>query len=82
MTTFCCKKCGSLDLFTKESGTQTGLYCKDCGAWLKWLGKEELRLVELQLAMQNAVEEEPINTYDLSNISDEDLLAEVARRMK
>lgn len=46
MQTFACKKCGSLDVFIKESGSQTGLYCGDCGAWLKWLGKEEKRLVE------------------------------------
>ena len=38
----CCKKCGSTDLFTKEKGGNTGLYCSDCGAWIKWLGKDEL----------------------------------------
>lgn len=43
-TIFCCKKCGSMDLYTEEKGTQTGLYCTDCGTWVKWLGKEELRM--------------------------------------
>mgnify|MGYP000630693092 CR=1 FL=1 len=43
MRTFACKKCGSLDVYVKENGTQTGLYCGNCGAWLKWLGKEEKR---------------------------------------
>lgn len=42
----CCKKCGSLDLHTEVKGNNTGLYCSDCGAWLKWLGKEELRAFE------------------------------------
>ena len=39
----CCKKCGSLELFTEEKGTNTGLYCSDCGAYQKWLNKDELR---------------------------------------
>lgn len=42
----CCKKCGSLDLHTEISGNNTGLYCSDCGAWIKWLGKGELRAFE------------------------------------
>lgn len=39
----CCKKCGSTSLHTKHKGNNTGLYCDDCGAWIKWLGKDELR---------------------------------------
>ncbi len=37
----CCKKCGSTDLFTKEKGNKIGLYCSDCGAWIRWLNKDE-----------------------------------------
>lgn len=39
----CCKKCGSVDLFTEVKGNNTGLYCSDCGAYQKWLNKDELR---------------------------------------
>lgn len=39
----CCKKCGSISLHTEEKGNNVGLYCDDCGAWQKWLGKDELR---------------------------------------
>lgn len=39
----CCKKCGSTSLHTEAKGNNTGLYCDDCGAWVKWLGKDELR---------------------------------------
>ena len=46
MQNFACPKCGSIDVYIKENGTQTGLYCGDCGKWIKWLGKEEKRLVE------------------------------------
>lgn len=42
----CCKKCGSTLLHTEVKGNNTGLYCDDCGAWVKWLGKDELRAFE------------------------------------
>ena len=42
----CCKKCGSVSLHTKVKGNNIGLYCDDCGAWIKWLGKDELRAFE------------------------------------
>lgn len=41
--TNCCKKCGSVDLYTEEKGNNIGLYCNDCGTWIKWLGKDEVR---------------------------------------
>ena len=42
----CCKKCGSVSLHTEIKGNNTGLYCDDCGKWIKWLGKDELRAFE------------------------------------
>ena len=42
----CCKKCGSTSLDTEVKGNNTGLYCDDCGAFQKWLGKDELRAFE------------------------------------
>ena len=42
----CCKKCGSISLHTEVKGNNTGLYCDDCGAWQRWLGKDELRAFE------------------------------------
>ena len=42
----CCKKCGSISLHTEAKGNNTGLYCDDCGAFQKWLGKDELRAFE------------------------------------
>ncbi len=46
MKTYVCDKCGSIDLFLEEKGRHTGLYCGDCGAWLKWVGKKEIPLVK------------------------------------
>ncbi len=42
----CCKKCGSASLHTETKGNNTGLYCDECGAWIKWLGKDELKAFE------------------------------------
>lgn len=42
----CCKKCGSTSLHTEVKGNNTGLYCDDCGAWQRWLGKDELRKLQ------------------------------------
>lgn len=47
-------KCGSTDVFTEQSGNNTGLYCGDCGKWIKWLNKDELRLANRQIENQNA----------------------------
>ena len=42
----CRTKCGSIALHTEIKGNNTGLYCDNCGAWIKWLGKDELRAFE------------------------------------
>lgn len=45
-------KCGNTEFFTKESGRATGLYCTKCGKWIKWLGKDELRLFEYEQSVK------------------------------
>ena len=52
----CCKKCGSISLHTEVKGSNTGLYCDDCGAWVKWLGKDELRAFEHSKKEENNTE--------------------------
>lgn len=46
MKEFKCNKCNSGDVFIDKSGNNTGLYCSDCGKWIGWLNKDELRLAE------------------------------------
>lgn len=46
MKNFACKSCGSMDLFTKEKGGNTMLYCSDCGAYQQNLGKNDRILFE------------------------------------
>ena len=50
---FECSKCKSRDIFIKKSGNNTGLYCGDCGAWIKWLNKNEARLAQKQIEMSD-----------------------------
>lgn len=64
----CCKKCGSVSLHTEVKGNNTGLYCDDCGAWIKWLGKDELRAFEHSMRKATKEENESINKY-LKSIS-------------
>ena len=53
MKLFSCGACGSVDIFIKKNGSQTGLYCGDCGKWIKWLSKNEIGLVERQIFKLN-----------------------------
>ena len=48
MKGFECLKCGSKNTFIKPNGNSIGLYCGDCGKWIKWLSKEEVRIYEEQ----------------------------------
>lgn len=52
-----CKKCGSSSLHTETKGSSTGLYCNDCGAWIKWLGKDELRAFTYSNKNNRGIEE-------------------------
>lgn len=50
MKEFVCDKCKSSDVFISKSGINTGLYCGDCGRWITWLNKDQLRLAERQIS--------------------------------
>ena len=41
--TITCNKCGIVNGFIEEKGTQVGLYCNKCGKWIKWLTKDDAR---------------------------------------
>ncbi len=74
----CCKKCGSISLHIEEKGNNTGLFCNKCGAYVKWLGKDELRAFEYSKKMRDSTPEENqkiskcistgINIHDEKNI--------------
>lgn len=50
MKEFKCKKCNSEDIFISKSGNNTGIYCENCGKWITWLNKDEVRIIERQIA--------------------------------
>lgn len=76
MEPLACKKCGSLNLKLEEAGSQIGLNCSDCGAWQKWVAKDQKRFVESQIAKFNEtpIPEKSLNISDVNgarkNISD------------
>lgn len=37
-----CRKCGGIGFYLQQSGMQVGMYCDNCGSWLKWVGKKDL----------------------------------------
>jgi hypothetical protein len=41
-----CSKCGGYSFYMKIQGNNTGLYCSNCGRWIKWLNKDERRAFE------------------------------------
>jgi hypothetical protein len=41
-----CDKCNSTKLFVEIQGTRRGLYCGECGKWLKWITKQELQVAK------------------------------------
>ena len=61
MKEFVCPKCNSKDLFTKANGNQIGLYCGDCGKWIKWLSKDESRIFDEQQKRNLDVVDKPNN---------------------
>lgn len=43
MTKIKCE-CGSTKFVTEKKGCQIGLYCEECGKWIKWLSKKDAKL--------------------------------------
>lgn len=53
-----CPHCGSGKLYIQEKKTNTGLYCDDCGKWIKWLSKEDIKVFERTKAEMERLEKE------------------------
>ncbi len=63
MKSYACTKCGSVDVFIKDRESRKALICGDCGAWLKWIGKAELPLVERYIESNSDIEKVEINIF-------------------
>lgn len=66
----CCKKCGSIALHTEVKGNNTGLYCDDCGSWIKWLSKDELRAFNYSQTISQMREATPKENKAISDYLD------------
>ena len=47
-----CRKCNGENFELREKGTQTGLYCTDCGAWIKWVPKKDIPAIKAMIERQ------------------------------
>lgn len=67
----CCKKCGSTSLHTEIKGNNTGLYCNDCGSYIKWLSKSELRAYEYSMRTPTKEGSESVDIHidDISKLT-------------
>ena len=57
-------KCGSKRIFIRNNGSQTGIYCKECGKWIKWIGKKEIPFAEEYIKEQNENDNSNTNKID------------------
>lgn len=73
MKAYDCPKCQSKDVFIDDRGEQKALVCGDCGRWIKWIGKQELPLVERFIESRKMEQPEketdvPLSLYELENL--------------
>ncbi len=54
-------KCGHNDFFFATKGNQTGIYCSNCGKWLKWADKDEQNLALKTESTEKAI---PLETLE------------------
>ena len=45
---FKCTNCESKDFFFADKGKKKGIYCSNCGRWIKWADKYERDLATKQ----------------------------------
>lgn len=44
-----CSYCKSEFLYLKETDNKTGLYCQNCGRWLKWVDDDEKAKIQSEI---------------------------------
>lgn len=59
-----CKHCGHTEGLIKTHGIHTGLYCKKCLKWIKWLSKSEYELLTSQESNDEIKRESSNKFYD------------------
>lgn len=52
-------KCGSTDCFIKKVGPHIGAYCKQCGKYIKWIKRPNIRLIEQIVEITDVLKSEP-----------------------
>lgn len=55
-------KCGGKSVFLRAKGSNTGLYCGECGSWIKWVGKKDMSFYTRRGLKVNPEHYNPFNT--------------------
>ena len=75
---YICRKCRSSKMIIETKKTQTGLYCLHCGAWQKWLSKDEIRAAHYKKtpvydgSVNKVDSNKDLNTKNLKSLFDDD----------
>ena len=68
--------CGCEDFYIEKHGNNTGLYCKSCGKWQKWLNKDEVKLWEYNNKNNNL----KANIEEFIDILDKEIDKQIERK--
>ena len=63
-----CDFCKSENLYLKEADGKTGLYCKSCGRWLKWVNLQEK--IQISEAIERQKREIRIDGNDVNAVKE------------
>lgn len=75
---YTCRKCKSSKMIMEIKKTQTGLFCQSCGAWQKWLSKNEIKAAHYKKvpvyddSVNKIDSNKNLNTKNLKNLFDDD----------
>lgn len=60
-----CKKCNGTDFFLSKRANHTGIFCSECGSWLKWANNDEVNLFSKE-SKDSVVKKENSNEQNLT----------------
>lgn len=56
-----CGRCGSTSVITEVRGPHTGLFCNNCGKFIKWLSAKEVKQIDMGVGLGRTVKKNSYN---------------------
>lgn len=63
MAAFTCDKCGCTDVIIRQVNSKTGVYCRNCGAWLAWIKVKDISKIRADAKYTDDQAERKITKY-------------------